>query len=150
MQFPSVEWFEAVSAKADEDAETFERLGWCDATVGIDVRDGAEAQSFVLTFEGYRCVAVEEVDGDALAAADFTLRADHDVWREMVENVRENGRADLEHTLNHLQLPSIIELVAEDQGQADLFYRYNQTFQEFFNKAATVPTEFAARATAAG
>jgi hypothetical protein len=74
---------------------------------------------------------------------DFSLAADHGVWQEMIENIRDNGGADLDHTLNFLQLPGTIELVADDQGQADMFYRFSQTFQEFFNGAAAIPTEFA-------
>jgi hypothetical protein len=41
-------------------------------------------------------------------------------------------------------LPGALELVASDQQNADLFYRYNQTFQEFFNLSSRVQTEFAA------
>jgi hypothetical protein len=150
MQFPSTDWFEALRAEAAKDEETFRRLGFCDAAVRVDVRDGADTRSFLLTFRDYGCTAVRELDGGGAADFDFALVADHDVWREMIENIRANGRADLEHTLNYLQLPGTLELVAEDQGRKDMFYRFNQTFQEFFNRAAAVPTEFAAPAATAG
>ena len=143
MQFPSVEWFEALTARVNDDAETFRRLGCCDADVRVDVREGATTRSFVIAFRDYGCESVRELESGASPAVDFALAADHEVWREMLENIREHGRADLEHTLNFLQLPGTVELVADDQGQADMFYRFNQTFQEFFNASAGIPTEFA-------
>ncbi len=143
MQFPSIEWFQALTDQADQDEETFRRLGFCDADVRVDVREGASTRSFLLTFRDYGCTAVRELESKSAASVDFALAAGHDVWREMIENIRANGEADLEHTLSYLQLPGTLELVAEDQGRADMFYRFNQTFQEFFNSSAAIPTEFA-------
>ncbi|MEO6197211.1 MAG: hypothetical protein ABIP58_03795 [Dehalococcoidia bacterium] len=62
----------------------------------------------------------------------------------MVRNIRANGAADIEHSLNRLTMADVpLKLVARDQLQADIFYRFNQSFQAFFNEAAHVPTEFA-------
>ncbi len=36
-----------------------------------------------------------------------------------------------------------IKIVAQDQLKQDLFFRYNGTFQEFFNGAQHLDTEFA-------
>jgi hypothetical protein len=141
MRFPSTEWFQAVQKAAEAERTKFRRIGFCDATVRLDVR-GPRARSFVLTFEDYGMTSVREVAADSAADADFSLSGDEAVWREMIRNVRAEGEADLEHTLNQLQLPGLLELGASDQLRADLFYRYNQTFQEFFNQAARVPTEF--------
>jgi hypothetical protein len=68
-------------------------------------------------------------------------------WREMVENIRRHGHADLTHTLNYLTLPDWpLHLVPVDdiEGQLDVdrFYRYNETLQEFFDEAAAVETRF--------
>lgn len=150
MQFPSNEWFEALKAEMDRDTETARRIGACDATMQVDIRHGSTAQSFILEFRDYGCATVREADGGAASDVDFMLAGDYDVWREMIENIRANGQPDLEHTLNFLQLPGTLELIAEDQGRKDVFYRFNQTFQEFFNQAARVPTEFASSAAAAG
>jgi hypothetical protein len=139
MQFLSVEWFEALKARAEADDKTFRRLGFCDAVVRVDVED-EPSRSIRLTFADYGCERVEEVSLGA--DADFALVAGVDVWREMFENIQANGGADLQHTLNYLQLPGIIRLEAVDQGQADMFYRFSQTFQAFFDQAAAVPTEF--------
>ena len=35
-----------------------------------------------------------------------------------------------------------LRVVAEDQLKTDIFYRFNQSIQAFFNEAAGVPTEF--------
>ena len=143
MQFPSVQWFEAVQQEADSEAATFRRMGFCDATVLFEHRSGEDSRRFVLAFEDYGMTSVRELDKDEAGDAHFSLAAYDTVWREMIENIHANGEADLEHTLNRLQLPGTVQLVASDQQNADLFYRYSQTFQEFFNLSSRVQTEFA-------
>jgi hypothetical protein len=143
MQFPSVQWFEAVQKEADSEAATFRRMGFCDATVVVEHRSGDGSRRFVLNFEDYGLTSVRELKKNEADDAHFSLSADDKVWREMIENIHAHGEADLEHTLNRLQLPGTLELVASDQQNADLFYRYNQTFQEYFNLSSRVQTEFA-------
>ncbi len=144
MLFPSVEWFEAVQQAADAEAETFRRMGFCDATVLFELRAGEDKQCFLLTFEDYGMTAVRELEATETPDIDFRLAADAAGWCEMIENIRAHGEADLEHTMNRLHLPRVLELTAPDQQRADLFFRYNQTFQQFFNLAARVPTEYSA------
>ena len=146
MQFPSTEWFQAVQKAAEAEAAMFRRIGFCDATARFDVRAEGGTRSFVLAFEDYGITSVREVAGDEAPDADFCLSGDAATWREMIQNICDEGEADLAHTLNQLQLPGLLELTAPDQQRADLFYRYNQTFQQFFNQAANVPTEFEAGA----
>ncbi len=143
MQFPSVQWFEAVQQEADTEADTFRRMGFCDATVLFESRSGEDSRRFVLDFEDYGMTSVRELRKGEADDAHFSLAAEDAVWREMIENIHVNGEADLEHTLNRLQLPGTVELAASDQQNADLFYRYNQTFQEFFNLSCRVESEFA-------
>ncbi len=144
MQFPSTEWFEAVRAAYEADELTARRLGWCDSKVQLDVRDGSSTSSFLLAFQDYGLGEIRAIETGGDESVDFSLGADQATWQEMIENIASNGAADGDHTLNHLQLPGLIELSAEDQGQADQFYRFNQTFQEFFNKSAGIATEFGA------
>ena len=144
MQFPSVTWFQAVQKEADVEAETFRRMGFCDARVMFEICSGEKDRRFELVFEDYGITSVRELDAKEKADIDFCLTAADSVWREMIENIQTHGEADLDHTLNRLQLPGALELVASDQQNADLFYRYNQTFQEFFNLSSRVQTEFAA------
>lgn len=103
-----------------------------------------ENRGFVLRFDGYRCKAVEEV-AEPGKVADFVLEGKYGAWKEMIENIRANAGPDLKHTLNYLTMPGDpIKIIAEDQLKEDLFFRYNGTFQEFFNGAQHVETEFAA------
>ncbi len=148
MQFPSVQWFKAVQKEVESEVETFRRMGFCDATVLVELRSSDDNRRFVLNFEDYGVTSVHELDKDEADDAHFSLAADDTVWREMIENIHANGEADLEHTLNRLQLPGTLELTASDQQDADLFYRYNQTFQEFFNLSSRIPTEFTSAETA--
>ena len=73
------------------------------------------------------------------------LEATLATWREMIENIAAGGgRPDLTHTLNYLSHPGTpIRLVADDPLKADLYFRYNQSLQEFVNASASFPTRFA-------
>jgi len=144
MKFPTVEWFQALEEQATQRAETFRRLGFCDATVGIKVlAEGelAKERSFVspsMATDARWCrrCRTEKV-------ADFVLEGKYGVWKEMIENIRNNRGPDLRHTLNYLTLPGDpIRINAQDQLKQDLFFRYNGTLQEFFNGAQQVKTEF--------
>jgi len=143
-KFPSVEWFEAVNRRAAEDKDRFKHLGYVDADVGINVRNnGAGAQTVLLKFRDCGVASVEEAGG--LDEADFGLEGSLEAWTEMVRNIKENGGADIDHTLNRLTMAGVpLKLLARDQLYADIFYRFNQSFQAYFNEAAVVPTEFAA------
>ena len=143
-KFPSREWFEALACRADEDVELFKKLGYVEAKVGIKIdANGAGAHSYLLQFNGYKVSDVTEV-GDPVPEADFTIEGSLVAWTDMVRNIQKNGEPDLEHTLNRLTMAGVpLKLVAQDQLQADIFFRMNQTFQAFFNEAAGVPTEFA-------
>ena len=147
MKFPTVEWFQALEREAAQNVEKFRRLGFCDASVGVKILAGngfGEEQGFVLSFDGYRCKAVEEVT-EPEKVADFVLEGKYDTWKEMIENIRANAGPDLKHTLNYLTMPGDpIKIIAQDQLKQDLFFRYNGTFQEFFNGAQHVATEFTA------
>ncbi len=147
MKFPTVGWFQALVDQAAQRVDTFRRLGFCDANVGVKVlgdqglRDDA---GFVLRFDGYRCKAVEATPQPE-KTADFVLEGKYGAWKEMIENIKDNGGPDLNHTLNYLTLPGDpIKIAARDQLKQDLFFRYNGTLQEFFNGAQYVETEFAA------
>ncbi len=143
-KFPSVEWFQAVGRRVAEDKERFKLLGYVDASLGIKVdANGADSKGYVLQFADYGVTDVTEVD-DPLAAADFVIEGSLESWIEMISNIRDHGEPDLDHTLNRLTMAGVpLKIVARDQLQADFFYRFNQSFQAFFNEAASVPTEFA-------
>ena len=146
MKFPTVEWFEALEKQAEENSDTFRRLGFCEAAVGVKVLAAENGQnrdrSFLLTFDGYSCNSVEEVD-NVEQAADFVMEANFGTWKEMIENITTNGGADLSHTLNYLVMPGVpMKVTSHDQLKDDVFSRFISTFQEFFDGAQHLETEF--------
>lgn len=145
MRFPTVEWFEALENQAEKNSDTFRRLGFCDALVGVKVlaENGQDRdRSFLLTFNGYSCNSVEEV-GNIEQAADFVMEASFGTWKEMIENITANGGPDLTHTLNYLVMPGVpMKVTSQDQLKDDVFSRFISTFQEFFDGAQHVETEF--------
>jgi hypothetical protein len=142
-RFPTVEWFEEVGRALAADPERLKRLGYVEATVGILVDDAQPDAGFVLEFAGYAPHKIRAA-AHPVAAADFTIAGSLDDWRRMIDNIAANGEADLDHTLNKLTMAGTpFRLLGEDQLRLDLFFRFNQSFQAFFDAAAAVPTEFA-------
>ncbi len=138
-KFPSVEWFEAVRDLVNRD-DRLSRLGTCDAVVGVKVGDSA----FEITFDAFDCTGVREISTADLAKTDFYLEASFETWQEMLENIKEHGSADRQHTLNTIDFLDPKGFAkSEDQSTKDRFYRYGQTFQMFFNASAEIETEFA-------
>ena len=146
-RFPSVDWFDAVAKAYASDQERAKRVGYVEANVGILVEDGGSTKGFVLEFAGYGPRAVREVQ-DPVPETDFTIAGPLEAWREMVQNIRNHGEADLDHTLNRLTMAGVpLRLLSNDQLEADLFFRFNQSFQAYFNAAAGVPAEYPTAAT---
>ena len=136
--FPSVEWFDAVREIVNHD-EKFKKLGTTDAEVGIDTGD----KVFKLTFEAFECTKAEEISRAQEDALDFTLVMPYEGWKDMIENIKQNGHADLDHTLNSIDLGRPDEFAkSRDYYRRDIFYRCNQTFQDFFNASAKFDTQF--------
>lgn len=137
--FPSVEWFQAVADLVNND-EAYRHLGTCDAEVGIEVGD----RTFALTFEAFQVVNPREIRDRSAEDLDFTLVMPPEQWQAMLENIKENGRADHLYTLNSIDLNTPQEFaVADDYYRRDLFYRFNQSFQHFFDASAKIETQFA-------
>ena len=143
--FPSVEWFESIRALVNADPD-FRQLGTIDTVAGVKVG----SKVFELTFEAFECAKVREVSDNELRDMDFWLEQPYDGWKDMLENIKKNGHADLTHTLNTIDL-SIPEGLARshDVYRRDAFYRFNQSLQDFFNAAAKVETKFAEAAAVA-
>jgi hypothetical protein len=143
-EFPSIEWFKAVNERVNGERERFRALGYVDADVGIRIDgNGQGVRNYLLRFRDYGVVAVAETKD--LEEADFTIEGSLSAWNEMVNNITENGEADTAHSLNRLTMAGTpLKVTAADQLKTDIFYRFNQSFQAYFNEAAAVPTEFAA------
>ena len=146
ISFPSLEWFQELARLMNENEEAFERLGYADVTWALEIQPSTPARTahlFRFVFEEYSCNEVQELEPETDADVDFTLQASDEAWNEMIRNIQENQGPDLEHTLNRLTLRDHpIYISASDFLGRDLFARYGQTFQLFFNGAIHITTEF--------
>ena len=147
--FPSADWFDRVRAEFNSD-DSFRHGGGGtgDATVGVKAGDKA----FLVLFDGFACSEAKEISDGELEDADFYLEMRLEQWEEMLRNIKDNGGADLNHTLNTLDMQredGLAQSRTGDQYRQDFFFRYNQTFQYFFNASARVETSFRSSAPAA-
>ena len=137
--FPSLDWFEALQRLVNEDAE-YRRIGTVDAVMGVR----AGGLVFIITFEAFQCRSVRLGTEYDLINADFFLAMDSNAWRAMLENIKSHGAAQAAQTLVSLDLlHEISNNATGDQLRADLFFRYNQSLQRFFDLSAHLNTAFA-------
>ncbi len=146
--FPSAEWFHRLADCMNTNRARQEQLGYVDCVAQftvIDAVSGMRPWSVQVTFEEFAARDVCEVGPDDAERADFVLEASLATWREMIESIAEGGgRPDLEHTLNRLtHMGHPIALRGDDPLRRDLYFRYNQSLQEFVNASATFRTSFA-------
>jgi hypothetical protein len=144
--FPSLAWFQALARLMNDNEVAFKRLGYADVVWAVEIqpsRPGQQPRIFRIVFEEYSCLAVEELAPDAETDVAFTMQATYDIWKEMIQNIQTHNGPDLHHSLNRLALmDDPIYIAAPDFLSRDLFARYGQTYQLFFNGAVHVPTEF--------
>ena len=96
--FPSVEWFNAIKDMVNVDP-AFRQLGTVDTLIGAKVGN----KIYELTFEAFECANVREVAEKDLRDMDFWLEVPYETWKDMIENIKKNGHADLSHTLNTIK-----------------------------------------------
>lgn len=139
--FPSVEWFAAVKEIVNNDAG-YKHHGTCDAQVGIKIPD--LQKYFKITFEAFEVEEIKECAEAEAENTDFWLEQSYAKWKEMIENIKANGKADLHHTLNTLDIEDPQDLARSNDGyRRDAFYRFNQSFQHFFDVSCQIDTTFA-------
>lgn len=144
--FPSLVYFAELKRLMEEEKEKFRRLGFIDVTFAVRVTEGErfkETKTYRLTFHTFACAEVKELtNGETL---DFILEAPYNAWREMLQNIREKGEADRNHTLNTLtHLGTPIKVLYDDPDGHDRLFRYNESIQEFFNLSAKLDINFSA------
>jgi len=147
LSFPDSGWFEALARLMNANRARQEQLGYIDCSTVFTVTDGSAdhlARHFQVSFEEFSAVAVREVDAVAAREADFALEASLATWRAMIESIAAgDGRPALDQTLNYLShMGTPLTLVAADPLKSDLYYRYNQSLQEFVNASCAFNTEF--------
>lgn len=138
--FPSVEWFDAIKNIVNQDP-AYRQLGTVDTVIGVKVG----SKIYELTFEAFECTNVKEVSENDLRDMDFWLEQPYDSWKDMIENIKKHGAADLSHTMNTIDLSMPEGFARSHDGyRRDAFYRFNQSIQDFFNAAAKIETQFVA------
>ncbi len=148
--FPSLEWFARLAELMNQNRALHEHLGYIDCVAGFTVTDaGAGGRRFgvQVAFEEFEAVEVREAGPEDASRADFTLEADMKTWREMIESIaRGGGRPDLTHTLNYLShMGEPVAVRSDDPMRRDMYFRFNQSLQEFFNASAQIITDFESR-----
>jgi hypothetical protein len=144
--FPSVAWFQRLADLMNANRARQEQLGYVDCVAEFAVTDADAAAARVqVTFEEFAATDVRAADPAEPTRADFTIEAPLAVWRTMIESIAAGGgRPGLEQTLNRLShLGTPMRVVSDDPLRRDLFFRYNQSLQEFVNASAAFPTLFA-------
>lgn len=137
--FPSLAWFEELRRLVNDDP-AYRQIGTVDASMGVKVGD----EVVVVTFEAFECSSVRSGNEYDLINVDFFIEMEPDAWRAMLENIRANGGAEAGQTLVSLDMLNEISTNATgDQLRADMFFRYNQSLQHFFDLSANLNTVFA-------
>ena len=151
IQFPTSEWFVTLKRRMEQDPDRYRRLGTVDIVLVTKIDTDEVSELYEIRFQGYRCTDVRRLRSLAEAATGaVVLEGSFATWREMIEAIERNGKADLPHTLNTLTLADVpMRVSAANQLDVDRFYRYQETLQEFFDEAAGFGTEFDPEAAAA-
>lgn len=142
--FPSEQWFDAVRDVYNSDSTLHSGGGGaCDTRAAFKIGD----QHYLIVFEGLKCAETRAVNASEVGGAetDFIIEMPPALWNAMVANIKTNGSAHDEYTLNSIDLAqddSIAYSPVDDQARQDLFYRYNQNFQDFFDASSRVDTTF--------
>ena len=136
--FPSLDWFEALQRLVNDDP-AYRQIGTVDASMGVKVAD----EVFVVTFEAFQCRSVRAGNEYDLINVDFFIEMESSAWRIMLESIKTNGAAAAGQTLVSLDmLHEISNNATGDQLRADMFFRYNQSLQHFFDLSANLNTVF--------
>ena len=137
--FPSLAWFEELRRLVNDDP-AYRQIGTVDASMGVKMGD----EVFVVTFEAFECSSVRSGNEYDLINVDFFIEMESDAWKAMLQNIRANGGAGSGQTLVSLDMLNEISTNATgDQLRADMFFRYNQSLQHFFDLSANLNTVFA-------
>lgn len=143
--FPSVRWFARLAELMNANRARQEQLGYVDCVAQFTVTGAAGRPPFAVqvTFEEFSAVDVREATD--VARADFVVEASVDTWRTMIESIaRGGGRPALDQTLNRLShMDSPVRVWSDDVLRKDLYFRFNQSLQEFVNASAAFRTTFA-------
>ncbi len=132
--FPSTEWFEAL-AEVTKNDPGYTKFGRLNAVIAFKCGDANVSCNFdVLDIRD-----IKAISDDELRDVDIVIEMPPEIWEGMIANIKENGRAVGEWTLNTLDLrldEEIHKNLMEDGFKADFFFRYNPSLQVFIDNIA--------------
>ncbi|MCL4421987.1 MAG: hypothetical protein M1115_02250 [Actinobacteria bacterium] len=136
-EFPSGAWFDALVEDVHCHAEEYERLGFADCRLALEVIDSSgKARWFGLVLNGYDIRSEGELADLDSFAPDVVLSGARSIWEEMLANIVEHRGADRSHTLNALSIAGFpLTTRSPDPMGRDKFYRYAETIQRLFDSA---------------
>ena len=141
--FPSEDWFNAVRDVYNTDSSFHSGGGGeCHTVSGFRIGD---EENYLITFEGLLITEIRLANCDEMNDTDFIIEMPTETWVDMLQYIQEHGHASARHTINSIDLSAedgIAHNPTDDQYREDLFYRYNQNFQDFFNASSRVETTF--------
>jgi len=145
--FPSLAWFQRLAQDMNDNRVRQEQLGYVDCVAQFTVTDGgrqASSWSVLVAFEEFAVIDVRQVPPDDGDPSDFVIEADLATWRAMIESIAAgHGRPALDQTLNRLtHMGTPMRVRSEDPLRRDLYFRYNQSLQEFVNASGRFRTVF--------
>jgi hypothetical protein len=143
--FPSLDWFQRLAESMNANRARQEKLGYVDCVAQFTVREaGASPWSVQVTFEEFSAVDVRTVEAGEEERADFILEMPLDDWRKMIDSIAGGkGRPALQQTLNYLSnMGAPLVVRSNDPLRRDLYFRYNQSLQEFVNASALFETTY--------
>lgn len=142
MKIPSLELFQALQQEMNRRRNVFEGLGFIDTRCVFAVEADnttPESHYYAVEFAVYSCERVWEVPYPEAADPDFIIFGQAKVWKEMFENIAENGGADVYHSINRLTMAyDPMQMMGNDIVRRESFWKYNQSLQEFLNGYAYI------------
>lgn len=147
LAFPSTAWFRRLADLMNANRARQEQLGYVDCVAEFVVEDGGpegRPWSVQVTFEEFEATDVRQPGESDRERSDFRVEGPLAAWREMIESIAGGGgRPDLEHTLNRLtHMGTPLRVASDDPLRRDLYFRYNQSLQEFLNASGGFRTLF--------
>jgi len=141
LTFPSTDWFQALAdiTKADQGYIKFGRMN---ALIAFKCGD----TNISCNFDVLDIKEIKEISDEGLRDVDIVIEMPPEIWTGMLENIKADGRATGEWTLNTLDLRLEEEIhrnEMEDGFKADFFFRYNPSLQVFMDNAAKLDFDVA-------
>jgi hypothetical protein len=134
LTFPSTDWFEALAEITKNDLG-YTKFGRLNAVIAFKHGN----TNISCNFDVLDIKDIKEISDEELRDVDIVIEMPTDIWDGMIANIKENGRAVGEWTLNTLDLrldEEIHKNLMEDGFKADFFFRYNPSLQVFMDNIA--------------